>query len=93
MPFIRAVRVAEPGTSNEHVEAVQVSLVTTGTVHVKTRESVHAELRRGERYRTFNDHTHQQADVVPRVSPRGTRYIATVANGVETDNLLRLPRF
>ncbi|WP_435735290.1 DUF3892 domain-containing protein [Cellulosimicrobium sp. PMB13] len=93
MPFIRAVRVAEPGTSNEHVVEVRFSTTTTGPLRAATRERVHAEVRVGTRFRTFDETTHNQADVVARVSPRGTRYIATVANGRESDNLLRLPRY
>lgn len=93
MPFIHAVRLAEPGTRNEHVEVVTVSQLTTGPLHVASREAVHADIRRGTRYRTFHPTTHEQTEVVARTSPRGTRYIATVANGTETDNLLRLPRF
>ena len=93
MPFIRSVRVAEPGTSSEHVVEVRYSTLTTGPLRAATREHVHAALRRGARFRTFDDVTHNQADVVARVGRRGTRYITTVANGRETDNLLRLPRY
>lgn len=93
MPFIRAIRLAHPGTSNEHIEAVQISQLTTGTLSTATREEVHRAIKRGVRYRTFDERTHQQADVAARVSSRGTRYIATVANDVETDNLLRLRQF
>ncbi|UTT60362.1 DUF3892 domain-containing protein [Cellulosimicrobium cellulans] len=92
MPFIRSVRVAHPGTTNEHVVEVRYSTTTTGPLRAGTRETVHAAIRRGERFRTFDERTHNQADVVARVSPRGTRYIVTVANGRETDNLLHLPR-
>jgi len=93
MPFIHAVRVAEPGTRNEHVEAVTVSQLTNGPVRIATREAVHADIIRGTRYRTLHPVTHEQTDVAARVSSRGTRYVATVANDTETDNLLRLPRF
>ncbi|MEU2199535.1 DUF3892 domain-containing protein [Isoptericola sp. NPDC019482] len=93
MPFIHSVRVADPGTHNEHIEAVAVSQLTTGPLRVASRDAVHTDIVRGTRYRTLHPVTHEQTDVVARISPRGTRYIATVANGTETDNLLRLPRF
>lgn len=93
MPFIREVRVAEPGTSSEHVTDVRFSAVTTGALRTASREAVHDAIKRGARFRTFDERTHNQADVIARVSPRGTRYITTVADGQETNNLLRLPRF
>ncbi len=93
MPFIHSVRVADPGTRNEHIEAVAVSQLTTGPLRVASRESVYTDILRGTRYRSLHPITHEQTDVVARVSSRGTRYIATVANGTESDNLLRLPRF
>jgi hypothetical protein len=93
MPFIRAVRVADPGTRNEHVVEVRYSTITTGALRAATREAVHEAVRGGTSFRTFDELTHNQAEVIARVSPAGTRYIATVANGRETDNLLSLPRY
>ncbi|MGF0116032.1 DUF3892 domain-containing protein [Promicromonospora sp. Marseille-Q5078] len=93
MPFIHSVHVAEPGTHNEHIEAVAVSDLTTGPLRVSSREAVHTDIVRGTRYRALHPVTHEQTDVVARTSPRGTRYITTLANGTESDNLLRLPRF
>lgn len=93
MPFIRYVRVADPGTSNEHVVEVRYSSITTGQLRSESIESVHAAIRRGTPFRTFNERNHNQQDVVARTLPDGRRYIATVDGGLETDDLLRLPRY
>ncbi|MBD8078174.1 DUF3892 domain-containing protein [Cellulosimicrobium arenosum] len=93
MPFIRQVRVAEPGTHAEHVVEVRYSTLTTGRLRSASREQVYDAVRAGTRFRTVDEVTHNQADVVARVSTRGTRYVATVANGRETDNILHLPRY
>lgn len=46
-----------------------------------------------ERYRSRNDLTARQATVDVRSTVLGLRYITTIADGRETNNLLRLPRF
>ncbi|ACQ82158.1 hypothetical protein Bcav_3917 [Beutenbergia cavernae DSM 12333] len=93
MFYIREVRVDQPGTHNQHVAAVRYSgSPTAPALHSATREQVHAWVTGGERFRTYAPNG-ASADVVARRTDSGTRYITTVANGWETDNLLRLPRY
>jgi len=93
MHYIRRVHVEHPGTSNEHISQVQYSSTTSGLLRRATREQVHTWITAGYPFRSHHDGTRAQADVLARESSRGTRYIATEANGRETDNLLRLPRY
>lgn len=93
MPFIRYVRVADPGTSNEHVVEVRYSSITTGPLRSESIESIHNAIRKGTPFRTFNERNHNQKDVVAKTTPTGGRYIAAVDGGHETDDLLRLPRY
>lgn len=93
MPFIRYVRVAEPGTTNEHVVEVRHSDITTGPLRSDPIDAVHTAIRRGTRFRTFNERNHNQRDVVARITAEGERYIAATDGGHETDDLLRLPRY
>lgn len=93
MRYIRRVRVESPGTRNEHITHVQYSETTSGTLNTATRESVVAAIERGTSHRSHNDSTGGEAPVVVRVSAARRKYIATVADGTETNNLLALPRF
>ncbi|WP_125776838.1 DUF3892 domain-containing protein [Antribacter gilvus] len=93
MPFIRYVRVAEPGTDNEHVVEVRHSAITTGPLRSESIDAIHTAIRRGTPFRTFNERNHNQRDVAARITPTGARYIAAIDGGRETDDLLRLPRY
>lgn len=94
MGYIRQVRVASPGTSNEHITHVRRSWTASGTLETETREAVVRKIDNGsESYRSHNDSNGSEAKVETRTSTRGLRYIATVADGRETNNLLSLPRF
>jgi hypothetical protein len=93
MRYIRQVHVEYPGTSNEHISQVRYSPTIAGTLSGATREQIIADIDRGQSYRSHNDRTGDEARVETRRSTRGTRYIATVADGRETNNLLGLPRF
>lgn len=93
MPFIRAISLAAPGTDPEHVIAVQVSDLTTSRLRTVPVEEVHTAIRRGARYRVFNERTGTQADVEAHVAFGGRPHVITVEAGVQTDDLLRLPRF
>jgi len=94
MRYIRQVHVDSPGTSNEHISQLRSSTSTYGPLITETRAHVVQNID-GEResYRSRNDQTGAQAAVVTRTSSRGTRYVTTVADGRETNNLLGLPRF
>ncbi|WP_081863790.1 DUF3892 domain-containing protein [Mycetocola saprophilus] len=91
MIYIRRVRVAHPGTRNEHITEVQYSEGTYGTPHAATRASMVTYIDNGNSVRTHNEHTGAQAEVITRSN--GIRYLTTIANGRESDNLLSLPRF
>lgn len=94
MKYIRQVRVDSPGTSNEHISQLRSSATTTGPLTTVTRAQVVQNIDYGrESYRSHNDATWAEAVVVTRTSVRGTRYVTTVADEVETNNLLELPRF
>lgn len=90
---IREVQVAAPGTSCEHVLTVRYTVANDSEQHPASREQVHTWINAGNRFTTHNARTGASAPVVARTNLRGTRYIATVANGRESDNLLNLPRF
>jgi len=94
MRYIRQVRVEHPGTSNEHISHVRSSVGVSSGLLTESREQVVGNIDNGrESYRSHNDGTGDEAKVETRTSARGTRYIATVADGRESNNLLNLPRF
>ena len=94
MNYIRQVHVDAPGTSNEHISLLRSSATASGVLTTETREQVVWNIDRGgQAYRSHDDATGSEAAVVTRTSSRGTRYVATVADGRETNNLLSLPRF
>lgn len=90
---IREVHVAEPGTASEHVMAVRYTDAQATSFQPATREQVHGWIIAGNTFSTYNAGTGASAPVIACTNHRGTRYIATVANGRESDNLLSLPRF
>ena len=94
MRCIRQIHLDDYGTTNEHITHVRSSTSTGGVLERQTREDVVRRIDLGlESYHSHNDATRGEAAVRVRVSKRGTRYIATVADGRETNNLLSLPRF
>ncbi|MGC0142112.1 DUF3892 domain-containing protein [Pseudactinotalea sp. Z1732] len=93
MMYIRKVRLEDPGTLNRHITAVQFSFATTGTLRTATLAETVAGILAGQQYRSHNDATGAQAPVVVATSVNGLRYITTVADGRESNNLLELPRF
>lgn len=94
MHYIRQVRVDYPGTANEHISQLRSSSHPSGSLVSESREQVVRNIDSGrESYRSHNDATGDEARVETRTSSRGTRYVATVADGRETNNLLSLPRF
>ena len=94
MHYIRKVRVASPGTRNEHITHVQHSENTYGpALTTAAKETVVSSIESGQTYRSHNDGTGAEAAVTVRISTAGQKYIATVADGTETNNLLALPRF
>jgi len=94
MRYIRQVHVDQPGTSNEHISQLRSSTTPTGTLAAETRAEVAGKIERGvDSYRSHSDATGAEAPVVAKISSRGTHYVATIADGRETNNLLNLPRF
>jgi hypothetical protein len=93
MHYIREVQVGAPGTHNQHVTAVRYAATLYGPLSAASREQVHAWITQGNPFRTFDSRTGAQASVAARTTSSGTRYIATVADGIETNNLLSLPRY
>jgi hypothetical protein len=94
MKYIRRVRVVSPGTHNQHIAEVQCSTSSTGQLSTWTRKQVVEAIDGGrETFRSHDDRTLDEAAVVTRTTSSGLRYIATVADRRETNNLLNLPRF
>lgn len=94
MKYIRQVHVDHPGTFNEHISQLRSSGTSSGALTTETREQVVWNIDQGaQSYRSHNDRDGSEARVETRTSSRGTRYVATIADGSETNNLLSLPRF
>jgi hypothetical protein len=94
MRYIREVHLEYPATSNQHIAEVRYSTSPTGPLSPRSREEVAQDIDAGtSAYRSHNDRNADEAAVVTRVSARGTKYIATVADGRETNNLLDLPHY
>ncbi|PPH72979.1 hypothetical protein C5C90_13130 [Rathayibacter sp. AY1D4] len=93
VPYIRRISVTAPGTRNEHIVAVQHSVRATGPLHSEPVGSIVGRIDSGAVFRSHNDRTGAEAQVITRRSGAGRRYIATTSNGVESDNLLSLPRY
>lgn len=93
MHYIRQVRVQAPGTSNQHITDVKHSISTSGPLVTVSRDVVVALIDGGRGFRTFNERTGAEAAVITRAGEGGRKYITTVADNRETNNLLELPRF
>ncbi|MDY0912858.1 DUF3892 domain-containing protein [Rathayibacter festucae] len=93
MPYIRRISVTAPGTRNEHIVTVQHSVQPSGPLHSEPVSSIIGRIDGGSIFRSHNDRTGAQAPVGTRRSTAGRRYLATTSNGVESDNLLSLPRY
>lgn len=93
MPFIRAVHLSDGGTTAADVIEAAVSDLTTSKLRTLSVAAICSAIRRGARYRTFDERTHHQADVEVRVTYGGSRTLISVSNGVESDALLQLPRY
>ena len=94
MRYIRKVHLDGRGESNEHITQVQYSATPTGDLTRQPRDEVVRQIRLGgETYWSHNDATGDKAKVEVRSPVGRDRYIATVADGRETNNLLSLPRY
>lgn len=93
MIYIRKVRVEAPGTMNQHITDVQHSPATSGPLTTHSREAIVRFIDGGGVVYTHNDLTRTEARVVTRTGANSRKYITTVADNKETNNLLELPRF
>lgn len=93
MLYIRKVRVEAPGTMNQHITAVGYSGGTSGALTEISRETAVNLIGGGHTFRSHNDRTLAEADVTVATSAAGTKYVRTVADGRESNNLLELPRY
>lgn len=93
MLYIRQVRVQAPGTMNQHITDVRYSAMTSGPFTIMSRDAMVGIIDDGGQVYTHNDATAAEARVVTRVGANGRKYITTIADGRETNNLLDLPRF
>lgn len=93
MLYIRQVRVQSPGNTNEHITDVKYSSMTTGPLTTVGRDTIISAIDGGGNVSTHNDVTLAEARVITREGANRRKYITTVADGRETNNLLELPRF
>ena len=93
MPFIRQVHLEEPSTGSEHITHVRHSATRAGRLEQSTRESIIAAIERGATFYSHHERTHHEALVVVRTNAQQLRYLTTVADRRETNNLLALARF
>lgn len=94
MKYIRQVHLESPGTRSEHISRVNHSDTTGGNLSESSRSRVVQQIDAGtESFRSLNDRTGSQADVVVRTSSLGIKYITTVSDGRENNNLLSLPTY
>ncbi|GAB3042491.1 hypothetical protein GCM10027052_25670 [Parafrigoribacterium mesophilum] len=94
MNYVRQIHLDGNGITNEHISKIRVSSTPNGVLNEESRETaVHNIDAYGMSYRSHNDRTGSEASVDTRTSVRGTKYIATVADKTETNNLLQLTRY
>lgn len=93
MIYIRRVRTDAPGTRPRHITHVQYSFSPAGRLRVTTNRQIVRNLDAGHRYLVHDDDSGSQAEVITGTCAAGHRYITTVAEGLETNDLLSLPRF
>ncbi|WP_162148007.1 DUF3892 domain-containing protein [Arthrobacter sp. CAL618] len=93
MKYIRQIHLDSPGTRSEHISRVNHSDTPTGPLSESSRTKIVQQITAGtETYQSRNSNG-AQAPVVVRTSGLGTKYIATVSDGRETNNLLSLPKY
>jgi hypothetical protein len=93
MLYIRQVRVQAPGTTNQHIIDVKYSGTKTGPLTTVSRGAIVSVVDGGGDVYTYNNDNGTHAPVETRPGSAGGKYITTVADGHETNNLLELPRF
>jgi hypothetical protein len=91
--YIRQVRVQAPGTTNQHIIDIKYSGTKTGPLTTTSQGAILSLIAAGGDVYAHNNVNGTQARVVTRSGGNGRRYITTVADGTETNNLLDLPRF
>lgn len=93
MRYIRAVQLRTEAR-NEHIVRVRWSATPEGSLTEDTRGQVAWDIDyENLTYCSCEPITKEGAPVITRTSRHGVRYLATFADGVETNNLLRLPHF
>ncbi|EPR75866.1 hypothetical protein ADILRU_1826 [Leifsonia rubra CMS 76R] len=93
MLYIRQVRVQAPGTTNQHIIDVKYSGTKTGPLTTVSRGAIVSVVDGGGNVHTYNNDIGTHARVETRPGSTGGKYLTTVADGHETNNLLELPRF
>ncbi|MBW9214769.1 DUF3892 domain-containing protein [Mumia sp. zg.B53] len=93
MRYIRQISVQSPGTSNEHIVAVRYSESPAGGLRTRSRQDVVRDIDAGRFSYQSQTSVGSGARVATRHPAGRPAYIATVADGRETNNLLALPRF
>jgi len=93
MRYIREVSVQSPGTRNEHIVAVRYSESPAGVLLTRSRDDIVRDIDVYRYPYQSLTATGTGAPVVTRQPAGRSAYIATVADGHETNNLLALPHF
>ncbi|MBG6181671.1 DUF3892 domain-containing protein [Arthrobacter sp. CAN_A1] len=93
MKYIRQIHLENPATSSEHISRVNHSDTPTGPLSESTRARIVQQIKAGTETFQSRSPTGAQAPVVVRTSGLGIKYIATVSDGRENNNLLSLPKY
>jgi hypothetical protein len=91
--YIRQVLVQAPGTTNQHIIDVKYSGTKTGPLTTVSQGAIISVLDAGGDVYAYNNVNGTQALVVTRGGASGRKFITTVSDNHETNNLLDLPRF
>ena len=93
MLYIRQARVQSPGTTNDHIIDVKYSGTRTGPLTTVSRGAIVEVVDGGGDVYSFNNINGSQSRVETRDGAHGRKYITTIADNRESNNLLELPRF
>lgn len=91
MFYIRRVRVESPGTHCQHITQIWYSALTSEMLTPLTKDAAVRAIEAGTTFRTHHDTSRDQAVVVIRQTASGRKYLSTIADGRESNNLLELP--
>lgn len=93
MKYIRQIHLENPATSSEHISRVNHSDTPTGPLSESSRTRIVQQIAAGTETFQSRSPNGTQAPVVVKTSEVGIKYITTVSDGRENNNLLSLPQY